>query len=119
MSFPDFSGSLGLNIFFSTLSNLVVANGSVPTLFAAFGPSMVSVDASSLEAYHEKPQAMHSNWEQAKRYIIYLRSKLMLITKKTIKSSPGQVQFVYKNSSIRSQEANCNKKLIKISDHAE
>lgn len=53
--------SRGLASCFSTLSNLVVAHGAVPTLLVELGPSIVSIDTASLDAYQECPQAMHSS----------------------------------------------------------
>lgn len=47
------SDSRGLTSFFSTFSNLAVAHGAVPTFFAELGESIVRVDASSRDAYHE------------------------------------------------------------------
>ena len=56
------SAPRGLTKVFSIPSNLAVANGAVPaTVLPELGPSMVSVAASSLEAYQELPQEMHSN----------------------------------------------------------
>lgn len=61
-SMAALSGSRGLTSFFSTSSNLAVAHGAVPTALEVFGASIVSMEASSLEAYQEWPHAMHSNW---------------------------------------------------------
>lgn len=54
------AASRGLTSDFSTASNLAVAHGAAPTLFV-LGASMVRVDASSRDAYHECPHAIHSN----------------------------------------------------------
>ncbi|PON84584.1 LOW QUALITY PROTEIN: hypothetical protein TorRG33x02_196510 [Trema orientale] len=52
-SLTALSDSRGLTSFFSTSSNLAVAHGAVPTFFAELGESIVSVAASSRDAYHE------------------------------------------------------------------
>jgi hypothetical protein len=45
---------------------LAVAHGAVPTLLAELGVSIDSIDTSSLDAYQELPQAIHSNCKPEK-----------------------------------------------------
>ena len=52
LALADSSASRGLNSF-STSPDLAVASGAVPTLLVDLGASMVSIDATSREAYQE------------------------------------------------------------------